>query len=61
MTSSLYPQEARNGSGIDRCADIVATTAGVEMSGFPVCEVNVRGRAESLTVRIVGAMNELVV
>lgn len=41
-------------------SDIVAVTAGVEMSGFPVREVNVRGRAESLTVRIVGAMNELV-
>jgi class 3 adenylate cyclase len=41
-------------------SDIVATTAGVEMSGFPVREVNVRGRAEPLVVRIVGAMNELV-
>ena len=41
-------------------SDIVAVTAGVEMSGFPVRDVNVRGRAESLTVRIVGAMNELV-
>ena len=41
-------------------SDIVATTAGVEMSGFPVCEVNVRGRTEPMAVRIVGAMNELV-
>src|SRR5438874_3015854 len=41
-------------------SDIVAATAGVEMSGFPVREVNLRGRAESLAVRIVGAMNELV-
>jgi adenylate cyclase len=41
-------------------SDIVATTAGVEMSVFPVREVNVRGRAEPLAVRIVGAMNELV-
>jgi adenylate cyclase len=41
-------------------SDIVAVTAGVEMSGFPVREVNVRGRGESLTVRLVGAMNELV-
>ena len=41
-------------------SDIVAATAGVEMKGFPVCEVNVRGRAEPLAVRIVGAMNELV-
>ena len=41
-------------------SDIVAATAGVEMSGFPVREVNVRGRAEPLAVRIVGAMNELV-
>jgi adenylate cyclase len=41
-------------------SDIVATTAGVEMSGFPVREVNMRGRAEPLAVRIVGAMNELV-
>jgi adenylate cyclase len=41
-------------------SDIVAATAGVEMSGFPVREVNVRGRAEPLAVRMVGAMNELV-
>jgi adenylate cyclase len=41
-------------------SDIVAATAGVEMSGFPVREVNVRGRAEPLAVRIVGSMNELV-
>ena len=41
-------------------SDIVAATAGVEMNGFPVREVNVRGRAEPLAVRIVGAMNELV-
>jgi adenylate cyclase len=41
-------------------SDIVAATAGVEMSGFPVREVNVRGRAEQLAVRIVSAMNELV-
>jgi adenylate cyclase len=41
-------------------SDIVATTAGVEMNGFPVREVSVRGRAEPLAVRIVGAMNELV-
>lgn len=41
-------------------SDIVAATAGVEMSGFPVRDVNVRGRAEPLAVRIVGAMNELV-
>ena len=41
-------------------SDIVAATAGVEMSGFPVREVNVRGRAEPLAVRIVSAMNELV-
>jgi adenylate cyclase len=41
-------------------SDIVAATAGVEMSGFPVREVNVRGRAEPLAVRTVGAMNELV-
>jgi adenylate cyclase len=41
-------------------SDIVASTAGVEMSEFPVREVSVRGRAEPLVVRIVGAMNELV-
>jgi adenylate cyclase len=41
-------------------SEIVATTAGVEMSGFPLREVTVRGRAEPLAVRIVGAMNELV-
>jgi adenylate cyclase len=41
-------------------SDIVATTAGVEMSRFPVREVSVRGRAEPLAVRIVSAMNELV-
>src|SRR5215469_9888210 len=41
-------------------SDIVAATAGVEMSGFPVHEVTVRGRGEPLAVRIVGAMNELV-
>jgi adenylate cyclase len=41
-------------------SDIVAATAGVEMSAFPVREVNVRGRGEPLAVRIVGAMNELV-
>jgi adenylate cyclase len=41
-------------------SDIVAVTAGVEMGGFPVREVSVRGRAEPLAVRIVGAMNELV-
>ena len=41
-------------------SDIVAVTAGVEMSGFPVREVTVRGRVEPLAVRIVGAMNQLV-
>ena len=41
-------------------SEIVGTTAGVEMSGFPLCEVTVRGRPEPLAVRIVGAMNELV-
>ena len=41
-------------------SDIVASTAKVEMSEFPVREVSVRGRAEPLVVRIVGAMNELV-
>jgi adenylate cyclase len=41
-------------------SDIVATTAGVEMSGFPVREVSMRGRTEPLAVRIVSAMNELV-
>ena len=41
-------------------SDVVAATAGVEMSKFPVREVSVRGRAEPLAVRIVGAMNELV-
>jgi hypothetical protein len=41
-------------------SDIVAVTAGVEMGGFPVREVSVRGRAEPLAVRIVGAMDELV-
>ena len=41
-------------------SDIVAATAGVEMSGFPVREVNVRGRADQLAVRIVSAINELV-
>ena len=41
-------------------SDIVAATAGVEMSGFPVREVNVRGRGEPRAVRTVGAMNELV-
>jgi adenylate cyclase len=41
-------------------SDIVAATAGVEMSGFPVREVTVRGRVEPLAVRIVGAMNQLV-
>lgn len=41
-------------------SDIVAATAGVEMSGFPVHKVNIRGRGEPLAVRIIGAMNELV-
>jgi len=41
-------------------SDVVAATAGVEMSGFPLREVTVRGREEPLAVRIVGAMNELV-
>jgi adenylate cyclase len=41
-------------------SDIVAITAGVQMSGFPLREVTVRGRAEPLAVRIVGAMNELI-
>jgi adenylate cyclase len=41
-------------------SDIVAATAGVKMSGFPVREVTVRGRVEPLAVRIVGAMNQLV-
>ena len=41
-------------------SDIVATTAGVEMTGFPMSEVSVRGRSELLAVRIVSAMNELV-
>ncbi|MGA9440963.1 MAG: adenylate/guanylate cyclase domain-containing protein [Pseudolabrys sp.] len=41
-------------------SDIVAVTAGVEMGGFPVREVSVRGRAEPLAVRIVGVMDELV-
>jgi hypothetical protein len=43
-----------------RMSDIVATTAGVEMTGFPMSEVSVRGRSEPLAVRIVSAMNELV-
>lgn len=41
-------------------SDIVAATAGVEMSGFPVHKVNIRGRGGPLAVRIIGAMNELV-
>jgi adenylate cyclase len=41
-------------------SDVVANTAGIEMSRFPVREVSVRGRAEPLAVRIVGAMHELV-
>jgi adenylate cyclase len=41
-------------------SEIVATTAGVEMSSFPLREVIVRGRAEPLAVRIVSAMNKLV-
>jgi class 3 adenylate cyclase len=41
-------------------SDIVAATAEVEMSAFPVREISVRGRTESLAVRIVSAMNELV-
>ena len=41
-------------------SEIVAATAGVEMGEFPLREVTVRGRAEPLAVRIVGAMNELV-
>jgi len=41
-------------------SDILAATAGVEMNKFPMREVSVRGRAEPLAVRIVGAMNELV-
>src|SRR6516165_8691260 len=41
-------------------SEIVATTAGVEMSSFPLREVTARGRAEPLAVRIVGAINELV-
>ena len=41
-------------------SDIVAGTAGVELSRFPVREVNVRGRGEPVAVRIVGAINELV-
>jgi len=42
-------------------SEIVASTAGVKMDGFPVHEVSVRGRAEPLAVRFVGSMNELVV
>jgi adenylate cyclase len=41
-------------------SDIVAATAGVELTGFPAREVSVRGRGEPLAVRVVGAMNELV-
>jgi adenylate cyclase len=41
-------------------SDIVAATAEVEMSAFPVREISVRGRTESLAVRIVSAMNKLV-
>lgn len=41
-------------------SDIVATTAGIEMSGFPVRVINLRGRGEPLAVRIVGNINELV-
>jgi adenylate cyclase len=41
-------------------SDIVASTAGVKMDGFPVQEVTMRGRTEPLAVRCIGAMNELV-
>jgi adenylate cyclase len=41
-------------------SDIVGSTAGIEMSGFPGQEVTVRGRVEPLGVRIVRNMNELV-
>jgi adenylate cyclase len=41
-------------------SDIVAATAEVEMSAFPVHKISVRGRTEPLAVRIVSAMNELV-
>ena len=41
-------------------SDIVAATAEVKMSAFPVREISVRGRTEPLAVRIVSAMNELV-
>jgi adenylate cyclase len=54
-------QELTKGYGCQLVvSDIVASTAGVEMSEFSVREVSVRGRAEPLVVRIVGAMNELV-
>jgi hypothetical protein len=39
---------------------VVAATAEVKMSAFPVREISVRGRTEPLAVRIVSAMNELV-
>src|SRR6516165_8418468 len=41
-------------------SDIVAATAEVKMSAYPVREISVRGRTEPLAVRIVSAMNELV-
>jgi adenylate cyclase len=41
-------------------SEIVATTAGIEMIGFPEREVRVRGREAPLAVRIVGGMEELV-
>ena len=41
-------------------SEIVAATAGIEMSGFPLREVTMRGREEPLALRIVGDMNELV-
>jgi adenylate cyclase len=41
-------------------SEVVATTAGNEMVGFPEREVRVRGGEVPINVRIVGGMEELV-
>jgi hypothetical protein len=41
-------------------SEVVATTAGNEMVGFPEREVRIRGREVPINVRIVGGMEELV-
>ncbi len=61
MAQSRRTQELTKDYGCQLVvSEIVAVTAGVDMSGFPLRQAIVRGRAEPLAVRIVGAMNELV-